>query len=224
MKRFAAAVVVCTLLAGMLAGCGGNGNTKNETSSTVQQSSSTEVVEVIPEPTATPEPYFPNPLTGLEKDESYPEGQRITAVMVNNIKACRPQRGLSDAKVLYEIKVEGGITRFMALYDDYNTIPTIGPIRSARDQFFRLVLPFSLCMYTLVKVVYKSNTLLTMTMMSGTLMIKNLEICSGEITTVWHRDMLLSILLTNRYTYSLTHCRILAPMTVEATTAVFSTL
>ena len=89
MKRFAAAVVVCTLLAGMLAGCGGNGNTKNETSSTVQQSSSTEVVEVIPEPTATPEPYFPNPLTGLEKDESYPEGQRITAVMVNNIKACR---------------------------------------------------------------------------------------------------------------------------------------
>ena len=142
MKRFAAAVVVCTLLAGMLAGCGGNGNTKNETSSTIQQSSSTEVVEVTPEPTATPEPYFPNPLTGLEKDESYPEGQRITAVMVNNIKACRPQRGLSDAKVLYEIKVEGGITRFMALYDDYNTIPTVGPIRSARDQFFRLVLPF----------------------------------------------------------------------------------
>ncbi|HJA25988.1 MAG TPA: DUF3048 domain-containing protein, partial [Candidatus Fournierella merdigallinarum] len=38
--------------------------------------------------------------------------------------------------------VEGGITRFMALFTDYNDIPDIGPVRSARDQFFRLVLPW----------------------------------------------------------------------------------
>ena len=44
--------------------------------------------------------------------------------------------------MLFEIKVEGGITRFMALFTDYNNIPDIGPVRSARDQFFRLVLPW----------------------------------------------------------------------------------
>ncbi len=139
MKRLIAAIAVCGLVASAFVGCGGA-----QTSTTTQSSSTatSSKVEVTPEPTPTPIPYNPNPLTGLENDGSYPEGQRITAIMVNNIKECRPQRGLSDADVLYEIKVEGGITRFMALYSDYNTMPTVGPIRSARDQFFRLVLPF----------------------------------------------------------------------------------
>ncbi|MEG3029865.1 MAG: DUF3048 domain-containing protein, partial [Oscillospiraceae bacterium] len=89
------------------------------------------------EPTPTPRLYFPDPFTGIEKTNDYPEGQRTLAVMVNNISACRPQRGLSDASILYESKVEGGITRFMALFQDYKKINDIGPVRSARDQFFR---------------------------------------------------------------------------------------
>ena len=36
--------------------------------------------------------------------------------MVNNIVAARPQRGLSKADILFEIKVEGGITRFMPVF------------------------------------------------------------------------------------------------------------
>lgn len=52
-------------------------------------------------------------LTGEAKGENYPEGQRITALMVNNLVDARPQRGLSKAQMLFEIKVEGGITRFM---------------------------------------------------------------------------------------------------------------
>ncbi|MEG0020884.1 MAG: DUF3048 domain-containing protein, partial [Oscillospiraceae bacterium] len=94
------------------------------------------------EPTPTPRLYFPDPFTGIEKTNDYPEGQRTLAVMVNNISACRPQRGLSDASILYESKVEGGITRFMALFQDYKKINDIGPVRSARDQFFRLILPY----------------------------------------------------------------------------------
>ena len=58
-----------------------------------------------PAPTPTPEPYEANVLTGEPKDADYPEGQRITAVMVNNITAARPQRGLSKADMLFEIKV-----------------------------------------------------------------------------------------------------------------------
>lgn len=89
-----------------------------------------------------PPPLNPAPLTGLEKTDEYVENRRITAVMVNNIDIARPTRGLTQADVLVEIVVEGGITRFMALYQDYEKIPQVGTFRSARDQFFQLILPY----------------------------------------------------------------------------------
>lgn len=98
-----------------------------------------------PEVTATPEPsmepYMANVLTGEPQGDDY-KNQRITAVMVNNIVAARPQRGLSKADILFEIKVEGGITRFMPVFTDYEDIGEVGPVRSGRDQFFRLILPW----------------------------------------------------------------------------------
>ena len=130
LRRALSLALVLTLAAGIFTGCGGSASSQGG------QAAAT------PEPTATPEPYEANALTGEAKDADYPEGQRITAVMVNNITDARPQRGLSDAKMLFEIKVEGGITRFMALFNSCEELPTIGPIRSARDQFFRLVLPW----------------------------------------------------------------------------------
>ena len=65
-----------------------------------------------------------------EKTESRP-----FAVMINNAPAARPvQSGLQDAYIVYEIIVEGGITRYMALFLDQNTA-RIGSIRSARHYF-----------------------------------------------------------------------------------------
>ena len=61
---------------------------------------------------------------------------------MNNLVDARPQRGLSKAQMLFEIKVEGGITRFMPVFNDYHDIDEIGPIRSGRDQFFQLILPW----------------------------------------------------------------------------------
>lgn len=139
MKRWIALLLALTLTVALLGGCSGAASSAGA-GRTDPPASATPAP--TPTPTPTPEPYEANVLTGFEKDASYPEGQRITAVMVNNLTSCRPQRGLSAAQVLFEIKVEGGITRFMALFNDYNEIPTIGPIRSARDQFFRLVLPW----------------------------------------------------------------------------------
>lgn len=132
MRRALSLALVLTLAAGIFTGCGGSASAASQGG----QAAAT------PEPTVTPEPYEANALTGEAKDADYPEGQRVTAVMVNNITDARPQRGLSDAKMLFEIKVEGGITRFMALFNSHEELPTIGPIRSARDQFFRLVLPW----------------------------------------------------------------------------------
>ena len=72
--------------------------------------------------------------------------------MVNNIcgserQNARPQRGLSSADLLIESKVEGGITRFCAVYHDADSIPEVGPIRSGRDQFLQLLMPWQALYY-----------------------------------------------------------------------------
>ena len=84
-----------------------------------------------------------NPLTGYEKDENYPEGQRPVAIMINNIYDALPQRGISGADIIYEMVTEGGITRIMAVYTDYRAVTMTGPVRSARDQFIQLMLPLN---------------------------------------------------------------------------------
>lgn len=60
---------------------------------------------------------------------------RPYAVMINNAPVARPlQSGLQDAYIVYEIIVEGGLTRYMALFLDQNT-ERIGSIRSARHYY-----------------------------------------------------------------------------------------
>jgi hypothetical protein len=49
--------------------------------------------------------------------------------MINNLKEALPQMGISEAKILYEILAEGGITRHLAIYNDYNDIAEIGSTR-----------------------------------------------------------------------------------------------
>jgi hypothetical protein len=63
--------------------------------------------------------------------------KRPIAVMVENHPDSRPQSGLSEADVVYETMAEGGITRFMALYQSKNS-QSMGPIRSAREYFAQL--------------------------------------------------------------------------------------
>lgn len=60
---------------------------------------------------------------------------RPFAIMIGNSSSARPfQSGLQDAYIVYEIIVEGGITRYMALFLDQDTA-RIGSIRSARHYF-----------------------------------------------------------------------------------------
>lgn len=77
---------------------------------------------------------FKNVLTGLETTE-YLSTQRPLAIMFNNIYAALPQVGISKVDVLYEITVEGAITRLMGVVTDWATLPTIGSVRSSRDYF-----------------------------------------------------------------------------------------
>ena len=53
---------------------------------------------------------------------------------INNHPQARPQSGIAQADVVYEMLAEGNVTRFLALFQ--SEIPDkIGPIRSARDYF-----------------------------------------------------------------------------------------
>lgn len=59
---------------------------------------------------------------------------RPYAIMFNNIQYASPQSGISDASILYEALVEGGITRLMGIYEDVKS-DRIGSVRSARHYF-----------------------------------------------------------------------------------------
>lgn len=61
--------------------------------------------------------------------------KRPVAVMIDNDdNSARPQIGLEDAYLIYEIIVEGGASRIMALFKDYS-IDKVGPVRSSRHYF-----------------------------------------------------------------------------------------
>lgn len=57
------------------------------------------------------------------------------AVVIENHKDARPQSGLASANFVIEAEVEGGITRFLAVYADGEKLDKIGPIRSARSYY-----------------------------------------------------------------------------------------
>ena len=67
---------------------------------------------------------------------------RVIAVMIDNYPHdARPQSGLRDADIVYEVEAEGGITRYMALFLE-KAPPKIGPVRSARLYFVDLARPY----------------------------------------------------------------------------------
>ena len=61
--------------------------------------------------------------------------RRPIAVMIPNNAQAMPQYGISQASVIYEAPVEGRITRLMAIFEDFDDLDHIGPVRSSRDYF-----------------------------------------------------------------------------------------
>lgn len=90
--------------------------------------------EVVEEEPVVEEPVIVNPLTGLAMEERALV-KRPVAVTINNLYSALPQSGISEADVIYETLVEGGITRLVAVYKDPVDVEKIGPVRSARRVF-----------------------------------------------------------------------------------------
>ncbi|MDO4542169.1 MAG: DUF3048 domain-containing protein [Bacillota bacterium] len=74
----------------------------------------------------------------LDHDELASVPERVFAVSIDNGAKSEPQTGLSIADIVYELPVEGGITRFLAVFY-HNQNDVIGPVRSARHYYIDLV-------------------------------------------------------------------------------------
>ena len=87
-------------------------------------------------PEAPPPTTYTAPLTGLSITE--PSNRRPITVMVNNAPQARPQAGLNQADIIYEVLAEGGLTRLVAVYQSADIVTRIGPVRSIRPYMIEL--------------------------------------------------------------------------------------
>ena len=81
------------------------------------------------------------PLTGKPAPDGRVPQRPVVAVKVENTADAYPLAGLQNADVVYEELVEGGITRFMAVYQCRNAI-NVGPVRSARTTDPKVLVQF----------------------------------------------------------------------------------
>lgn len=131
---------ICMAAVVLLAGCGTNTNEKvtNKTEPTTAketQETTTVAPLVIGDNQGTEinshEGMIKSKLTGEWVD---PENgnRRPIAVMLNNIKEAIPQSSIEAADIIYEAPVEGGITRLMGIYENFDELDKIGSVRSSR--------------------------------------------------------------------------------------------
>lgn len=147
MKRMAVLILLAVVILFTLSNCKPDTDdaVPDETPVTVTPVETPEI-STPPSPVVTPPapveseevysgPY--SPLSGLPTAEEN-ENVRPYAIMINNIKNAQPLLGVTAADIIYEVPVEGGITRIMAIYHDVSEVGTIGSIRSARPAFIEI--------------------------------------------------------------------------------------
>ena len=87
-----------------------------------------------------------NMFTGIELSGDV-LAQRPIAVMVENTPDARPQSGLVNADVVFEVEDEYGITRFVAVFSSYDA-DLVGPVRSARPYYAEIAASFDPYMFS----------------------------------------------------------------------------
>jgi len=97
-----------------------------------------DVLEVVEVEEVAVKPQVPrHPLTGFEIESEASVGPSI-AVKIDNTSSGRPQVGIAAADLVFEELVEGGVTRYLAVFN--TAVPDeVGPVRSGRPQDADLV-------------------------------------------------------------------------------------
>lgn len=151
MKKLIPLLIVFCL---MLTACGNDPTpttepTEGPTTAAPTTTAPTEAPTTAPSEPATqptteatePPALYRHPLNGTPLYTPY--NGRPVAVVINNHGAAQPQHSVSDADIFYEIMVEGGITRCLAVFSDLSEVGEIGSIRSARTYFISLARSYS---------------------------------------------------------------------------------
>ena len=116
-------VLVALSLVLFVAACGGGGDEEAEATTTTTAETSTT--------TTTAPPATTSALTGLPVEDDV-IARPVVAIKIDNVDGkSTPQVGINAADVVYEIQVEGSVTRLLSLFQSTDAAP-IGPVRSAR--------------------------------------------------------------------------------------------
>lgn len=94
----------------------------------------------VEQPKVPEDKRVPSKLMGIKVDPAE-LSKKIMTVVIENHPDARPQSGLDKASIVYETLAEGGITRFLAVFQE-NEAEEIGPVRSARIYFLDWALEY----------------------------------------------------------------------------------
>src|SRR5258708_28583129 len=121
---------ICAVVAGSCAGGATPvaGGSPSATPVVVQALAASPTVPPTPTPSPKPKVW---PLTGLAAAADAQIGRRPLNVRMPNDPNARPQYGLNKADVVFELIVEGGVTRFSAIFHSKDA-DVVGPVRSYR--------------------------------------------------------------------------------------------
>lgn len=127
-RKFVAATPVALVL--LLAGCASHPPAHPVAAAKPPSSPSPSPLP-SPHPAATPAAAPVCPLTGEPPVGGRVPARPALAIKVENLPQARPQTGLNRADIIYEEPVEGGITRFVVIYQ-CTEAPRVEPVRSGR--------------------------------------------------------------------------------------------
>ena len=122
---------VLLFIGALIAGaCGSSATPDPAASAPVAVATKAATATPPPTPTPTPKPKF-WPLTGLPAPQDASLGRRPLNVRLPNDPNARPQFGLNKADIVFEMIVEGLVTRFSAIFHSKDA-DVVGPVRSYR--------------------------------------------------------------------------------------------
>ncbi|MCP3936099.1 MAG: DUF3048 domain-containing protein [Actinomycetia bacterium] len=141
-------------VATIAAACGGGGDDSSSSTLVLETTSApavttADVGDEIPSSTTsssstTTEAPVPAtmPLSGTIVTDAALANRPALAVKIDNVSSARPQAGINQADVVYEERVEGGLTRLLAVFHSQDSAD-LGPVRSARSTDVPLLTPLN---------------------------------------------------------------------------------
>jgi hypothetical protein len=136
--RFCPLIALAAFALGSIAACGGSdpGQASPESASPSETPTSTPAMSESPGLSVSPaSATFYADLDGAATTQELAHRMPL-ALMIDDHPAARPQSGLSAASIVYQASVNGGVLRYMAIYQEGDSTAA-GPVRSARPFFAR---------------------------------------------------------------------------------------